>query len=119
MKKVFILSLFSLVILVSQAQAAVCTGKNGATACEWETGCFTMSTEHSYTPTCRGSTGGDPSLPVCTCEQLIKNCETFGALYSGVKGLDAAPYGAGWKCLEHGGTYQGGKAAPKVTEKKK
>ncbi|MCL1956463.1 MAG: hypothetical protein FWF63_03990 [Fibromonadales bacterium] len=109
MKKVLILPLFA---LVSLAQAEVCTGTNGATVCEWDTGCFTITTEYSYTSTCRGSKeGGDPSHPVCTCEQLIKNCIDYGTLYSGVKGLDVPPYGAGWKCLEHGGTYQAGKPA--------
>ncbi|MCL1957613.1 MAG: hypothetical protein FWF63_09845 [Fibromonadales bacterium] len=119
MKKVLVLPLFALATLVSQAGAEVCTGVNGATVCEWDTGCFTISTEYSYTSTCRASVeGGDPKHPVCTCEQLIKNCTDYGALYSGVKGLDVAPYGAGWKCLEHGGTYQAGKAPVKAAEKK-
>ncbi|MDR2556051.1 MAG: hypothetical protein LBC64_11590 [Fibromonadaceae bacterium] len=119
MKKVLTLPIFALAALVSQAQAEVCTGTNGATACQWDTGCFTISTEYSYTSTCKGSVeGGNPSHPVCTCEQLIKNCTDYGALYSGVTGLDAAPYGAGWKCIEHGGKYQGGKSDPKASGKK-
>jgi len=119
MKKILVLPLFALATLVSQVQAGVCAGTGEATACEFDTGCFKMSTEYSYTPTCRGSVeGGNPSHPICTCEQLIKNCVDNGALYSGVTGLDVAPYGAGWKCLEHGGTYQGGKLAPSKTSEK-
>ncbi|GBU24473.1 hypothetical protein R83H12_01103 [Fibrobacteria bacterium R8-3-H12] len=120
MKKILILPFFALAALVSQAQAEVCVGAGDATSCEFDTGCFKMSTEYSFTPACRGSVaGGNPSHPVCTCEQLIKNCVDNGALYSGVTGLDVEPYGAGWKCLEHGGTYQGGKLAPpsKAAEK--
>jgi hypothetical protein len=121
MKKVFVLPLLAMAALVSQAWAEKCYGAGQSNACEFDTGCFSMSTEYSFTPTCRGSVeGGDKSHPVCTCEQLIKNCIDNGALYSGVTGLDVAPYGAGWKCLEHGGKYQGGKLDPskKTGEKK-
>jgi len=114
MKKL-LLPLFATMALVSQAWAGICTGDGGATACQFEAGCYEMSSEYSGTSTCKGSSETG-SLPNCTCDQIIANCKTNGALYSGVTGWAATnDYGKGWKCSEHGGTYQGGKLDPSKT----
>jgi hypothetical protein len=118
MKKVLMLPLFAMVALVSQAWAESCTGTGSSTACQFDTGCFSMSTEYSSIKgTCKGSLDdeADQSLPTCTCPQIIQNCLDNGALYSGVTGLNAAPYGGGWLCNEHDGQYQGGKLDPNKT----
>jgi len=108
MKRILALSLFAMATLVSQAWAGVCTGTGGATACQFDTGCYEMTSEYSGTSTC---TAGS-----CTCAQIIDNCTNNGGLYSGVTGwAEANEYGKGWKCSEHGGTFQGGKLDPTKT----
>jgi len=105
MKKALMLPLFAVAALVSQAWAEVCTGPSGANACEIGGGCYKYSTEYS-------NSEGVCEVGSCTCAQLVENCSTNGVWYSGVTGLDAAPYGEGWKCSEHGGTKVGGGNEP-------
>jgi len=105
MKKILVLPLIAMAALVSQAWAGICTGTGGATACQFDTGCYEMSSEYSGTSSCDAGS--------CTCDQIIKNCTDNGALYSGVTGwAEGNDYGKGWKCSDHGGTYQGGKLDP-------
>jgi hypothetical protein len=126
MKKIFILPLLAMVAGVSHAQEpTICTGTGGSTACEFNTGCYEMSLEYSGGLTssgvqCKGSLSTDPldaGKPNCTsCNDVINNCETNGGLYSGVSGwAQNNNYGAGWKCLDHGGTFRGGKLDPSKT----
>jgi len=108
MKKILVLSLFAMAALVSQAWAGVCTGTGSSTACEFDTGCYEMTSEYSSVP-------GKCEAGSCSCDQILKNCNDNGALYSGVSGWAAPDWGAGWKCKDHGGTYQGGKLDPNKT----
>jgi hypothetical protein len=92
------LPLFAMVALVSQAWAAKCTTPGNA--CQYNNGCFELSTEYSGAPGCE--TGS------CTCEQIIANCVENGSLYSGVTGWSAPGYGNGEKCSNMGGTFVDG-----------
>ncbi|MCL1957439.1 MAG: T9SS type A sorting domain-containing protein [Fibromonadales bacterium] len=108
MKKILALSLFAMAAFVSQAWGETCVGPNGSNACEIGGGCYKFSTEYS------GVTGVC-EVPNCTCVQLVKNCTDNGSWYSGVTGLDQEPYGKGWKCSEHEGTWQAGKDPNRVS----
>jgi hypothetical protein len=108
MKKILALSLFAITTLVSQVWAGKCEGKGGGTACQFDTGCYEMTSEYSDGKGC--------TAPNCTCDKVIANCVENGAVYSGVTGwAEANNYGKGWKCSEHGGTYQEGKLDPNKT----
>jgi len=108
MNKVLALSLFAIVAFVSQVWAGKCEGKGGGTACQFDTGCYEMTSEYSDGKGC--------TAPNCTCDKVIANCVENGAVYSGVTGwAEGNNYGKGWKCSEHGGTYQEGKLDPNKT----
>ncbi len=107
MKKVLMLSLFAMAALVSQAWAAECTSTGGGNHCQFSNGCFKMSTEYSDGKGC--------TKPNCTCAQVIENCTLYGSVYKGVTGTDVEPYGDGWKCSEHSGTWTNEGANPNRT----
>ena len=96
MKKILALPLVAVAVLVSQAWSAVCT-EGGGSYCQFDTGCYEMSTEYSGTSSC---TAGS-----CTCEQILTNCKNFGAIYSGVTNVgEENNYGDGVTC---NGTWTG------------
>jgi len=105
MKKLWLLPTFAVAMMVSQAGAAVCQYNGKGMFCQWDTGCFEVSTDYS------GIASGANACAAgsCTCAALITNCENFGTVYSGVTGLtEANKYGEGVKCANNGGTFEGG-----------
>jgi hypothetical protein len=87
----------------AQAAADVCT-EEGASFCQYNTGCYEMSSEYS-------GVGGVCDAGKCSCAQVIAGCKKDGALYKGVDktkpGMGEPGYGAGVKCAEAGGTLVG------------
>ncbi|GBU25130.1 hypothetical protein R83H12_01769 [Fibrobacteria bacterium R8-3-H12] len=108
MKKILTLSLFAMAAMVSQAWGVVCTSPGGGSFCQFDTGCYEMSSEYSDGKGC--------TKPNCTCAQVIENCTLYGSVYKGVTGLNEGnEYGRGLKCTNQGGTWTNEGANPNRT----
>ncbi|MCL2283952.1 MAG: T9SS type A sorting domain-containing protein [Fibromonadales bacterium] len=105
MTKRYLLPLLGLALTASQAWAGACSYNSKPMFCQWETGCYEVTTEYS------GIESGANACAAgsCTCAALVTNCENFGTIYSGVTGLNEDNnYGKGLKCSNQGGKFEGG-----------
>jgi len=86
----------------TQTWAAACKLDGQDLACDWGTSCWNIDDQWSSVDkadVANGIVACDAGT--CTCENLIKNCETFGTMFTG----NTATPGAGVKC---NGTVVGG-----------
>jgi len=87
MKKILLLPIMAIGLMISQAWAAdpvYCKDGDKNLYCKWAGGgCSQIdaangsATAHEDT----GVTACSPTTVVCTCENLIKNCKAYGAMY--------------------------------------
>jgi len=97
MKMRYLLPIFVVAGVASQALAEHCK-YNGADAyCQWGSGCFTINNDY----------GDNQGI---SCSVLIDNCKQDGTVYTGVDGsqLVAPGYGADLICSQIGGTTDAG-----------
>jgi hypothetical protein len=99
MKKRYLLPVFVVAGLASQALADHCEYSGSPAYCQWSSGCFTINND--YAPNV-----GTP------CNTLIAACEADGSVYTGVTPSalnENNGYGENVKCKENGGTWRSGK----------
>jgi uncharacterized repeat protein (TIGR02543 family) len=73
--------------------SGTCTSGGENLFCQYSYGCYELNPEYN----CGNST--------CTCADLVRNCEAYGAIYKGVTGLNENNnWGTGVVCAQQGGT---------------
>jgi len=78
-------------------QDSECRNSQGILFCQWPTGCFTLDPQYTEIPWEKN------------CNELVSECSSFGALYTGVTGLNESNgWGEGLQCAAQGGVSANG-----------